>query len=423
MKPRFKARPPSKVFHAITHVWGHQYLDLFLNVCIPNQLAPGNIPALPSGSRYRILTRAIHVEELDAHPNVRALRDVIPVDIVVVELLDRQMGLADGNDLMIACHEQAFAEAVEADAAMIMLSADFVFSDQALAAVVRRHSEGYRAVVNTGLRLAKEPFVQHLAESRAPLAALAPRRLVAMALPYLHPYTEALFADASRFMIEPWAVYWRVGAEGLLARCMSLHPLMVDAVFDRSLKGANDGRFLSRVCPDFSQVHVVTDSDELQMFELTSLKRKAGPGVGGGASKWRCALTAGDRDDLQLSYWQTRDICLHTGDLDGRWTATASIARAFAAQVMRRRRFAKIVFRSIRRVRRLRTGRVVHQNRPLRPAERLQRWGARQAKAWKRRRPELALKRISRSLRLATHRSAKRLRKSTQHVLRYVGAR
>jgi hypothetical protein len=49
-------RQPSTIFHAVTHVWGREYLDLFLGVCVPNQLSPGNIPALPSGSRYRILT-------------------------------------------------------------------------------------------------------------------------------------------------------------------------------------------------------------------------------------------------------------------------------------------------------------------------------------------------------------------------------
>ena len=65
------------MFHAITHVWGREYLDLFLNLCLPNQLAPGNVPALPLGSRYRILTRSIHVEELDAHSMVHRLREQI----------------------------------------------------------------------------------------------------------------------------------------------------------------------------------------------------------------------------------------------------------------------------------------------------------------------------------------------------------
>ena len=101
---------------------------MFLNVCIPNQLAPGNVPALPRGSRYRILTRSIHVDELDAHSMVQALREVIPVDIVVVDTLDRSFDTVARYQPMIACHQQAIADILEADAAIIMLSADFVFS-------------------------------------------------------------------------------------------------------------------------------------------------------------------------------------------------------------------------------------------------------------------------------------------------------
>lgn len=88
--------PRATTFHAITHVWGREYLDLFFNLCIPNQLAPGNIPALPAGSRYRILTRLVHLEEIDTHPMVRRLRDAIPTDIVVVDALDRNSGTVRG---------------------------------------------------------------------------------------------------------------------------------------------------------------------------------------------------------------------------------------------------------------------------------------------------------------------------------------
>ena len=305
MKPD---RPASAAFHAVTHVWGREHLDVFLNVCIPNQLAPGNVPALPPGSRYRILTRSTHVDELDAHPMVHALRKVIPVDIVVVEALERHTPATRGHALQMACHQKAISDILAADAAIIMLSADFVFSDDALAAVVRRHRDGYRAVVNTGLRLRKEPFLRALQESRAPLEALSPRELVRMALPHLHAHTESMFADAGSFSMFPVAVYWRVGGDGLLARCLHLHPLMVDPMSRAPLRGTNDGRYVFRVCPDLSRVHVVTDSDELQMFELTPGKRVVVPSRGAGASALRVAGVASTCDDHQASYW--REHCV-----------------------------------------------------------------------------------------------------------------
>ena len=51
---------------------------------------------MPAGSRYRILTRLVHLEEIDTHPMVRRLRDAIPTDIVVVDALDRNSGTVRG---------------------------------------------------------------------------------------------------------------------------------------------------------------------------------------------------------------------------------------------------------------------------------------------------------------------------------------
>lgn len=421
-------RPPSAVFHAITHVWGREYLDLFLNVCIPNQLAPGNVPALPPGSRYRILTRSVHVDELAAHPMVYALREQIPVDIVVVEALDRDFETARAPyELMNACHKRAIDDILDADAAIIMLSADIILSNNALAAVVQRHREGYRAVVNTGLRLAKEPFLQRLQESRAPLAALSSRDLVRMALPHLSRYTESMFADADWFCRKPVAVYWRVGDEGLLVRCLCLHPLMVDPLRPVSLtEGTNDGPYVAQACPDFSRVHVVTDSDELQMFELSPVSNRARRGSG--APVWLVAAMAAKCDRLQLGYWERRDIRLHTGELDEKWTAAAGLAQGFADRVMRRRRYARFVLRWIRRVERLRKrpGEYFKVWRPERHRVRIKRirqWGEHQIKVWNRLRPHFTRKQIARPLRLATHRSAKALRNGTRRILRQVAIR
>jgi hypothetical protein len=412
----------------MTHVWGHEYLDLFLNVCIPNQLAPGNVPALPPGSRYRILTRSVHLDELAAHPMVHALREQIPVDIVVVEALDRDFETARAPyELMNACHKRAIDDILDRDAAIIMLSADIILSNNALAAVVQRHREGYRAVVNTGLRLSKEPFLQGLQESGTPLAALSSRDLVRLAMPYLSQYTESMFAAARPFCRKPVAVYWRVANEGLLARCLCLHPLMVDPVRPVSLtEGTNDGIYVAQACPDVSLVHVVTDSDELQMFELSPARNR--PMRGSGGPVWRVAAMAAKCDHLQLSYWEQRDICLHTGEPDEKWAAAASLAQGFADRVMRRRRHARFILRWIRRVERLRKrpGEYFKVWRPERHRIRIKRirqWGEHQLKVWNRRRPHVTRKQIVRALRLATHRSGKALRKSTQRIRRQVAIR
>ena len=413
-------RPPSTVFHAITHVWGRKFLDLFLNLCIPNQLAPGNVPALPSGSRYRILTSAMHVDELHVHPMVQALRAVIPVDIIVVDAIDRLHGAARGHELMIACHRQAVADALDAGAALIFLSADFIFSDGSFATVVRQHRAGYRAVVNTGLRLAKESFLQSLDESTAGVAAPAGRELVRMALPHLHPHTQSMFADARSFRRFPVAVYWHVGNQGLLARCFSLHPLMVDPIVPvLPKKSTIDCGYLNEACPDAARVHVVSDSDELQMFELTTVKRYRGGGGPRRASAWRVTDRAASCDDFQLGYWRQHPVRLHTGDFDERWSAAAATADAFTEKVLRLCKYKQVARRSRRLLER---EWLLHYAR---------RYRDRYQRAWRRCLPRVTLrqilratlKRILRPVRLAAHRSTKTLRKTLVRTTRRVSGR
>ena len=337
-------RPASTIFHAVTHVWGRKYLDLFLNVCIPNQLAAGNVPALPSGSRYRILTGSIHVEELDTHPMVHALREVIPVDIVVVDALDRQKEFASFYDLQNECHQQAIADILDAHAALIMLSAAIVLSESALAAVVRRHRQGHRAVVETGLRLAKKSFLKSLEQPRARLDTLSSRELIRMALPHLHPEILSMFADAPAFSERPSQVYWRVGSEGMFARCFHLHPLMVDPVRPVALEGTNDDHYLAGACPDFSRVHVVTDSDELQEVQLTPTHRTFENLGGAGASVWQAAMMAAGCDELQLRHWREHPVYLHAVDVDEAWVTAALAGEKFVRRVIRVRLYSGLAW-------------------------------------------------------------------------------
>ncbi len=38
--------PPARSFDVVTAVWGPEYRQPFLDVCVPNQLTPGNLGAL-----------------------------------------------------------------------------------------------------------------------------------------------------------------------------------------------------------------------------------------------------------------------------------------------------------------------------------------------------------------------------------------
>lgn len=420
-------RPPSTVFHAITVVWGREYLDFFLERCIPNQLGEGMLEALPSGSRYRVMTRQLHVDELRSHPAILAVEAVIPVDIVAIAALESPETTAGEKprdtryERMTACHIQAIADALASNAALIFLAPDIVMSAGTLAAVVAQHRAGHRAVVCTGLRLNKEEFLSAYDASGAG-ATVSPRELVRAALPHLHEHARSLFLGSPTFSTFPVAVYWNVGAAGLLARCFHLHPLMIDPVSRRALpKGTVDGDYLARACPDPDSVHVVGDSDEFVLFELTSARRSiyargkvtrenrqtlvdmgAAQSSGRGVALWRAASVAARCDEMHIGYWQRHPIHIHAEPLDEGWAAAGATADAFVRAVMWRFRpfgiRSKTWFRSIERMRQRRD---------------------RYRRAWRRTMPRVTLKQILRPVRLASNRIGKVVRKKTRSWRRY----
>ena len=330
----------------ISVVWGSEYLDLFLNTCLPTQLGEGNVPALPSGSRYRILTRAADVAGIQRHATVQALARMIPVDVVAVEAFEelegdeRQPDAGQGDrrfDLVTACNRVGIRDGVKAGAALMFPSPDYVMSANAFDAIVRRHREGYRAVACIGLRLAKEPFLQSVQAAGGLSGAPSPRELVRMAMPHLHAHTRSLFADARAFNTYPLGVYWPVGGDGLLGRSFHVHPIMVDPMRPSAMpKLTIDSDYLVKAVPDFARVHVVTDSDEFIVFELTEADRSFRSATGTAVALWRAAAMAARSDEFGVQYFQRYPVRIHGGDAGEHWSDAEASAAGFVRAVMRR---------------------------------------------------------------------------------------
>jgi hypothetical protein len=85
-----------------------------------------------------------------------------------------------------------------------------------------------RAVLGVGIRLDKAPVSGHLlANHRSATGdaiAIAPRDLARLALGALHPIAKAHMFHAESDELQLSNLYWRVGGEGLLARCARAAP-------------------------------------------------------------------------------------------------------------------------------------------------------------------------------------------------------
>lgn len=416
------ASPAARAYHIVTAVWGTEYTRLFLDVCVPNQLSPGNLPAMPASTRYRIFTSGADVEVLTRSAALDEVRRLMPVDIVEVDLAHADPGGSPNRyKLMTACHRRAVADAAAAGAAIMFMAPDFVLGDGTMAALVRRHRDGARAVLTMNLRLSRESF-RAAWRAHEQQRALAPRDLVRLGLQHLHPAIESLMIDASTTNDFPTAICWPMRAgtalDGVLVRTLHLHPLLVDPVLRHELpESTTDGHYVMQCCPDPAECVVVTDSDELIAFELTPAARAIGNSDRRrGVSMLRLAAVIAKCDDYQRSHIH-RTIRIHAGDLDSRWAAVDADAGRFIEGLRRYRPYGpalRTMYRFLKASGRQRRGSLRAIRRSMREYGRLIDRTARMV-----RRQQHSARQVVRPFKLVMHRAGKAWKLRVKRIRRF----
>ena len=133
----------------------------------------------------------------------------------------------------------------------------------------------------------------------------------------------------------PIGVYWNVPNEGILARGFYLHPLMVAPLRREVLPvGTIDQHYLFHSCPVRERVHVVSDSDELCLFELSHVEAAATEITSGGIPPWRAATVLSRCDSHQRLYWAT-PIRLHAHDIGAAWRSVEEESGRFVGGLAR----------------------------------------------------------------------------------------
>lgn len=259
--------------HFITAVWGRAYTDLFLQVVLPNQLSPGNLLYFrdkPGSATFKIYTTKADAEYIRASRCYAQLAAAMPVEMVHFDDVD----LGAKYAALIECHRRAIRSADEVGAALVFLSPDAVWSDGTFKRLWELAAAGTRVVMVGSIRVVKETFVpQYLAgylSAGSCSAAIRPRELVKLATRHLHPLSQSLFWDSEHFGLGPSHIYWRVGDDGILARCFHLHPLLVNPLVRGLLpKSTVDADYTPLACPDPESLYVSEDSDEIACFEIS----------------------------------------------------------------------------------------------------------------------------------------------------------
>lgn len=215
--------------------WGEPYVTLARDICLPSL-------EWPQKGDLTVVT-----DKPKDFPGYKVLKAGFP---------------ESRHRFVTECHRQVLRKGEPT----VLLCADFVFGIGSFE-VLERLSKTYKLVVVPAIRLHMEGMQPHLTKP------LSNGDLCKLALTHLHPKGQSLFG-ASRC---PYQKY-RWEGKDLKARCYHMHPIIMTGLPGNGTVDNGVGNFKPE------ETYIVTDSEELAVFELSPKKYDWGS-KGGEASE------------------------------------------------------------------------------------------------------------------------------------------
>ncbi len=315
-------------------VWGKDYTDAFLKISLPLQLCPGNFGSIPPGSaRYRLFTTRADWEAMQSDPAMKELQTIIPVEFIEIEM-------AHGGPWgkMNECHAMAIRDAGQQDRALIFLSPDCLLANNTFQTILQNAREGKRCIMVMGIRTKKEmmlPLIWTvLKDEEINQNGLAPRRLVSLSLPHIHPMSSSLFFDKI-INKDSSAIYWKLDDENLISYGFHLHPIFVWPETSATSVCTIDDDFIPSACPTVEKWKIIQDSDEMIIFEFSDESRS----YRWGAIEWMGCnplnIAAWAKHRARQHHWHFVDkpMYIHASDYKQEWNEIKNQANEFIRMV------------------------------------------------------------------------------------------
>jgi hypothetical protein len=254
-------------------VWGETYIKRFLELSLASLMAPGNLPALAEMTDLEIVVLTVTRDHrfFEQAAIFTALRRLAPFRFIAIDdlVLDGWHGVT-----LSLVYFRGITEvgAGMAEQAFMFVNSDIVLADGSLRSAARRVVEGHRIVLVNSIRSTSEDLEPRLRAEIDPesgVLAIAPRRLVTMAMDCLHPLQVAkIVNDGSCHSIHVNQFYWRADATTLVSRhfLMFMICLRPERVVTE-MTGFFDYAFVPEFCPSGGAVSL-EDSDEFFALEL-----------------------------------------------------------------------------------------------------------------------------------------------------------
>lgn len=317
-------------------VWGAPYVDKFLTYSLASQLAPGNVPALARDGIelvYHVYTD--RASEPLFYPAFDALAAIADIRFHFYEDFPfKGATLADAMansppatvkhnvQRLTAIDCIAKAAAGNSDA-LLLFDSDFIFSENALPALIAARRDGAEAVCAMFLRLEEGAAAPRLKERIA--AGMSAREIVALGLESLHPIARAMFVDAEPFTGYPSQLNWNVGrngAHGFVTHCFFPHPMLTRPRAGLRYTGTMDYDYALRSEADDSRIHLVRRSDEFLVCKMTPASYQADAPRGGRFSLSDMARFTVSNTNIRHRQFVQQPVRFFAGGDEAEWAET-----------------------------------------------------------------------------------------------------
>lgn len=331
-------------YGVINVVWGEDFTRLMADVTLPTNLSPGNLPALSQVADVTYHIYCTEESEITLR-NAAIFPKLIKTVPVEFHRIDSSMVCKVENyyGVLTDSHRRAVRVARERREDLVILSPDAIWSDGSFLRMHELARGGARAVMIAAPRAYKADFLRSL-EAALPDdissgIVLGHRELMRLMLDNLHTYTKDLIWYEDRISSWPSQLLWRIGERDLMIRAFHLHPFLIRPMdWDGEMPSEIDGEYVANAVTDHSLIHVVLDSDEIAVCELTTSLRGtvhlASPNTDSGTKRvagWMRRNTS----SLHRRYVET-PIRLHAGEIDDAQEESWQSTEARSARVLAR---------------------------------------------------------------------------------------
>ncbi len=218
-------------FHLNMVVWGTEYTDFFLRICLPSLLANDNLPTLAENAEcsFELYTRSADAAVMQADERFAKLSAHMPIRFYWI---DDQLNTANKGFSMTDCHNSAIQTARREAAYLVFLSPDHIYSDGSFSRLFELVMQGYKGVLLFPIHVIRDRFIedylQYHYDRQSKMACLSHRQTVAIGLKHQHP-TSAFFLWNLRHFpsATPCVLGWGDSECNFMVRSTQLHPFMV----------------------------------------------------------------------------------------------------------------------------------------------------------------------------------------------------